>query len=124
MDLTYTHLRYLVAIYCLNQKQTEVSSLDIAGFLGVKKASVSRMTPVLMKKNLLVKERYGKIYLTGQGYLLAKRMVQQIDQLSAAIGSVLVLPETEARIAACAAACALMEYEQPNLFQENKPYDD
>ena len=79
MELTNTHMRYLVAIYCLTRTQEEVSSLDIAGFLGVKKASVSRMTPVLMKKQLLVKEKYGKVYLTGKGYRLAKQMVQQLS---------------------------------------------
>ena len=121
MELTNTHMRYLVAIYCLTRTQEEVSSLDVAGFLGVKKASVSRMTPVLMKKQLLVKEKYGKVYLTGKGYRLAKQMVQQIEQLSDLIRGALPLSEPEVWTAACAAACALAEQRQANPPQAAQP---
>lgn len=118
MELTSTHMRYLLAIYQLNQRQTGVSSLDIADFLQVKKASVSRMTPILMEKNLLVKERYGKIYLTADGYLIAKRTHERVAPLSTLIGQALSLSPSDAWNAAFAAVCALPTEILPFSSQE------
>ena len=57
--LSDTNLRYLFAIYSISQTKTVVSSMEVARTLDVTKPSVVRV--------LVVKERYGKIYLTDRG---------------------------------------------------------
>ena len=64
-ELREAHLRYLLAIYELGRTQPDVGTLDIANALGYTKASVTKMAGTLMDMGLLVREKYGKIYLTG-----------------------------------------------------------
>ena len=72
MELTNTNIRYLLTIYDLSQVRLEVSSKDIAASLAVSRASVTSMMSILIDKNLVDKERYGKIHLTGLGRALAR----------------------------------------------------
>ena len=67
--LSETHLRYLLTIYHLGQTVPDVSVIQIAQTLNVSKPYVNNMLNNLMDKGLLVKERYGKIYLTDTGFL-------------------------------------------------------
>ena len=81
VSLTSSHLKYLLAIYEVAEEFPEVSSANIARKLGVSKPSVSTMLSCLMDKDLLVKERYGKVYLTETGFLIARELVHRIETL-------------------------------------------
>lgn len=70
MELTMTHLRYLLTIYTQEGETTTVST--VARTLGVSKPSVTRMLGTLMDKGLLVQERYGKVVLTDAGKQAAR----------------------------------------------------
>ena len=78
-ELREAHLRYLLAIYELGQTKPDVGTLDISRALGYTKASVTKMMGILMDMGLLVRERYGKIYLTDTGFLLAKDMLRCVE---------------------------------------------
>ena len=56
MELTKTHLKYLLALYRLSQKRPDLPSMEVARLLGVSKPSVVRMLEVLMEQGLAVKE--------------------------------------------------------------------
>lgn len=107
MNLTSTHVRYLLAIYRLAGAQDGVSSIEVAEHLGVKKASVSRMTPLLMEKGLVVKEKYSKLYLTDTGFLMAKHLFEQVDSLADLLQTRMQLTRETAWKSACAAVCEL-----------------
>ena len=63
MELSQAHLRYLLAIGELSQGKAAVSSTQVARVLQVSRPSVTRMLAVLAEKDLVTKERYGKIIL-------------------------------------------------------------
>ena len=77
--LREAHLRYLPAIYKLGKSNPNVGTQAVAKALNCSKASVTKMMATLMDMNLLVREKYGKIYLTDTGFLLAKDMLQCIE---------------------------------------------
>ena len=72
MQLTAAHLRYLLAIYEVSRTHLDISSRSIAEKLGVTKPSVVRILNLLMEQGMIVKEYYGKIYLTDRGIWVAK----------------------------------------------------
>ena len=76
MQLTAAHLRYLLAIYEVSRTHLDISSRSIAEKLGVTKPSVVRILNLLMEQGMIVKEYYGKIYLTDRGIWVAKRVQQ------------------------------------------------
>ena len=78
-ELREAHLRYLLAIYELGKSTPDVGTQAVAKALNCSKASVTKMMATLMDMNLLVREKYGKIYLTDTGYLLAKDMLRCIE---------------------------------------------
>ena len=78
-ELREAHLRYLLAIYELGKSNPDVGTQAVAKALNCSKASVTKMMATLMDMNLLVREKYGKIYLTDTGFLLAKEMFSIID---------------------------------------------
>ena len=98
-ELREAHLRYLLAIYELGKSNPDVGTQAVAKALNCSKASVTKMMAVLMEMNLLVRERYGKIYLTDTGFLLAKDMLRCVvvicDRLPA-VGFDLTREETAA----------------------------
>ena len=97
-ELREAHLRYLLAIYELGRNKPDVGTQDIAKAMNCSKASVTKMMSMLMDMDLLVWERYGKIYLTDTGFLLAKdllRCVELIRERFPAIGLDLTSEETE-----------------------------
>jgi hypothetical protein len=79
MQLTAAHLRYLLAIYEVSRTHLDISSRSIAEKLGVTKPSVVRILNLLMEQGMIVKEYYGKIYLTDRGIWVAKRVQQELD---------------------------------------------
>lgn len=72
LTLTDTNLRYLLAIYRLAQTMPEVSPLAVAQAMGVTKPSVTSILSCLMKHDVIVRKRYGKIYMTDRGVLYAR----------------------------------------------------
>ena len=81
MELTQTHLRYLLAIYDLAQTTPGVSAGDVSKVLAVSKPSVTRMMGLLMERGLLVRERYGKVFLTDAGVLAARDYQGRMERL-------------------------------------------
>ncbi len=107
MELTRTNVRYLLTIYHLSRARLEVSSKDIARSLEVSRASVTSMMGVLTDKQLVAKERYGKIHLTRAGVRLARALSDQADALARDLEPRMGLSGEEAWKAACAAVSEL-----------------
>ena len=108
MELTSTHLRYLLAIFRLSRTRPAVSSVDVAGALQVSRPSVTRMLSVLAEKDLVTKERYGKLALTDRGAALARGQQDYVRRLALRLPSLgLELSDREAEEAALALAAAL-----------------
>jgi len=106
--LTCAHLKYLAAIYELSVLTPEVFSAEIARKLGVTKPSVAVMLGSLIKKDLVAKEKYGKVCLTGKGFCIAQRYIRKISFLKDRIPEMdLKLSEEETEKAACALAKVL-----------------
>ena len=78
-ELREAHLRYLLTIYELGKSTPDVGTQAVAKALNCSKASVTKMMATLMDMNLLVREKYGKIYLTDTGFLLAKDMLRCVE---------------------------------------------
>ena len=81
MPLTEAHLRYLLAIYEVSQTHLDISSRSIAEKLGVTKPSVVRIMNLLMERGMIVKEHYGKIYMTDRGIFVAKEVRAQLERV-------------------------------------------
>lgn len=67
MELTGTHLRYLLHMYEMSQREDEMRLTEIAKALHVKKASVARIVSIFREKQLVDQQRYGKLHLTAYG---------------------------------------------------------
>ena len=81
MELSSAHLRYLLAIGQLSQGTGAVSSAQVARALQVSRPSVTRMLAILAEKDLVTKERYGKINLTETGAALARQLQAGLQDL-------------------------------------------
>ena len=110
MELTPAHLRYLLAIYEVSQTHLDISSRSIAEKLGVTKPSVVRVLNLLMERGMIVKEYYGKIYLTDRGIFVAREVKKQLDEVLAHFPPVEeALTDEERFTAALALTAALPE---------------
>ena len=99
MELSQAHLRYLLAIGELSQGKAAVSSTQVARVLQVSRPSVTRMLAVLAEKDLVTKERYGKITLTETGAALAHQLqagLRDLERRLPALGLDLDREETAA----------------------------
>ena len=83
MELTPAHLRYLLAIYEVSQTHLDICSRSIAEKLNVTKPSVVRIMNLLMDHGMIVKEHYGKIYLTDRGIFEARAVKEQLETVLA-----------------------------------------
>ena len=81
MELTSAHLRYLLAIYEISRTHLDISSRSMAEKLGVTKPSVVPILNLLMERGMIVKEHYGKIYLTDRGLWVAKQVSRELDTI-------------------------------------------
>ena len=107
MELSQAHLRYLLAIGELSQGKAAVSSTQVARVLQVSRPSVTRMLAVLAEKDLVTKERYGKITLTETGAALAHQLqagLRDLERRLPALGLDLDRDETAAVAGALASA--------------------
>ena len=101
MELSQAHLRYLLAIGELSQGKAAVSSTQVARVLQVSRPSVTRMLAVLAEKDLVTKERYGKITLTETGAALAHQLqagLRDLERRLPALGLDLDREETAAKL--------------------------
>lgn len=78
-EVREAHLRYLLAIYELGKHNSEVGIQDVAKDLQCSKAAVTKMAGTLMDMKLLVRERYGKLYLTDTGFLMARDLHRCVE---------------------------------------------
>ena len=107
MELSQAHLRYLLAIGRLAREQAAVSSAQVARALQVSRPSVTRMLAILAEKDLVTKERYGKITLTETGAALARQLqagLRDLERRLPALGLELDREETAAVAGALAVA--------------------
>jgi len=99
MELRESHLRYMLAIDELRSaRNTGVATVEIARLLRCSKSSVTGMVSNLMEMGLLIREHYGKIYLTEEGLLLTEQLaccVAAIRERLPALG--VKLPEKKER---------------------------
>ena len=85
-------------------------SRAIAEKLGVTKPSVVRVMNLLMERGMIVKEYYGKIYLTDRGIFVAREVKKQLDEVLAHFPPVEeTLTDEERFTAALALTAALPE---------------
>ena len=109
MELSQAHLRYLLAIGELSQGKAAVSSTQVARVLQVSRPSVTRMLAVLAEKDLVTKERYGKITLTETGAALAHQLQAGLRDLERRLPA-LGLDREETAAVAGALASVLPEH--------------
>lgn len=81
MTLTDSNLRYLLAIHHLALQSTEVSPLALAQAMGVTKPSVTSILTSLMNHGVIVRRRYGKIYITDRGVLYARYYDDLVEKI-------------------------------------------
>ncbi len=121
MEISSTHLRYLYAIYEISQKVPDVCSASVANRMRVSKPSVTRMINILMRKKLVVKKLYGKIYLTDKGFLLARDFDCKVCLLMERIPRMdLGFTKEETRTAACAMAATFLNKSLSAELDETK----
>lgn len=68
---------YLEAVLVLQQKHGYIRCVNVAGYLGVTKPSVSRAVKELSKKKCLLKKDDGTLSLTEQGRQIAQQIYEK-----------------------------------------------
>lgn len=110
MELTSTHLRYLLTMYELSKTGNDIRLTEIASILQVKKAPAARIVAVFRNKELVIQQPYGKVHLTEYGRQTAGLYEQCVDNLAAClIRAGLPLSAQEAQQAACVLLTELPE---------------
>lgn len=77
ISLTSSMEDYLEAVLVLQQKHGYIRCVDVAGYLGVTKPSVSRTVKELSKKKCLLKKDDGTLSLTEQGRQIAQQIYEK-----------------------------------------------
>lgn len=77
ISLTSSMEDYLEAVLVLQQKHGYIRCVDVAGYLGVTKPSVSRAVKELSKKKFLLKKDDGTLSLTEQGRQIAQQIYEK-----------------------------------------------
>ena len=72
---------YLEAMLMLQETQGYVRSIDVAEHLGVTKPSVTSILTSLLKQGVIVRRRYGKIYITDRGMLYARYYDELVEKI-------------------------------------------
>lgn len=68
---------YLKAIYVLQKENGFVRSLDVAGYMGVSKPSVSHAVKLLRKGGFLIMKDDYTLHLTDLGWEIAKKLYER-----------------------------------------------
>lgn len=77
ISLTSSMEDYLEAVLVLQQKHGYIRCVDVAGYLGVTKPSVSRAVKELSKKKCLLKKDDGTLSLTEQGRQISQQIYEK-----------------------------------------------
>lgn len=77
ISLTSSMEDYLEAVLVLQQKHGYIRCVDVAGYLGATKPSVSRAVKELSKKKCLLKKDDGTLSLTEQGRQIAQQIYEK-----------------------------------------------
>lgn len=77
ISLTSSMEDYLEAVLVLQQKHGYIRCVDVAGYLGVTKPSVSWAVKELSKKKCLLKKDDGTLSLTEQGRQIAQQIYEK-----------------------------------------------
>ena len=77
ISLTSSMEDYLEAVLVRQQKHGYIRCVDVAGYLGVTKPSVSRAVKELSKKKCLLKKDDGTLSLTEQGRQIAQQIYEK-----------------------------------------------
>lgn len=77
ISLTSSMEDYLEAVLVLQQKHGYIRCVDVAGYLGMTKPSVSRAVKELSKKKCLLKKDDGTLSLTEQGRQIAQQIYEK-----------------------------------------------
>ena len=72
---------YLETMLMMKEKHGYIRSIDIAEYLGVTKPSVTSILTSLMKQGVIVRRRYGKIYITDRGVLYARYYDELVEKI-------------------------------------------
>ena len=72
---------YLETILMFCEQHGSARSVAIAPHLGVTKPSVVRIMNLLMERGMIVKEHYGKIYMTDRGIWVAKQVDRELKTI-------------------------------------------
>ena len=70
-NLSKSYEDYIEAILVIKSQKDKVHSVDIAREMGVSKPAVHKAMDELINLGLIVKEPYGKIFLTEKGKIIA-----------------------------------------------------
>lgn len=76
---------YLEAILVLSRRSGYVRSIDVGGYLGYSKPSVSRAMGLLRKGGLIIMEKDGALLLTDAGRAIAEKIYERHTVLSKAL---------------------------------------
>ena len=101
--LTRSMEDYLEVLYLMQKRNSVVRVTDIANFLSFSKASVNRAINVLKEKDMVIQEKYGKVFLTEKGIIQAKSIYDKHKILRDFFENVLQVSEKTAQIDACKA---------------------
>lgn len=121
ITLTASNIKYLLVLKELNQTDGGVRCASIAEALGVSRPSVHRMIDTLKELGLVQKSRYGMVFFTRQGQVLAEQysiyycivcryfaavLLEETDKKAAAFALLAEIP-----LDSIAAMCSCMEVE-------------
>ena len=82
MNIRESGEMYLETIYVLSQSSPVVRSVDVGGYLGYSKPSVSRAIGLLKKDGLVASDNQGLLTLTTKGEEIAKTIYERHTLLS------------------------------------------
>ena len=94
MALLESGQMYLETIYILQQKNTNIRSIDVCAYLGYSKPSVSRAVGILKKDGYISVDEDGFILLTPSGTEVAEKLYERHTVLTNMLVSLGVDKET------------------------------
>ena len=92
---------YLEAVLELAGDDDGARTTDVAARLGVSKASVNQAMGLLVNRGLIIRERYGPVYLTEDGRDAAQAVCRRHRAIKSFLISVLGVDESVAEEDAC-----------------------
>ncbi len=118
MKLTQSLEDYIEAVKILQKEKGYAALTEISDFLKVKKPSVFRALEILKKKNLINKEKYGKITLTPSGEKLSGKILGYHEKLASLLKDIIGIEEEKALKYACILEHSIDEsaYEKISAF--------